>query len=350
MGTTPPFGHPSAGGEFNDGDGDVAATMTPFVAGDEAVCEKALMLQALGLATRLSHSGIRKVVLGFSGGLDSTLALLVCREAVRRLGLPQEGIVVMTLPGAGTGRRTLGNVKKLCKAMGLTLESINIEKACREHLRAIGHDGKTPDVTFENAQARERTQILMDRANMVGALVVGTGDLSEIALGWCTFGGDHLSMYNVNAGVPKTLVREIVKWSARQHGGAIAAVLTDIVETPVSPELLPVKRGGETAQHTEKVVGPYVVHDFFLWHLIRCGERPRDVLRLAVKVFKGEYGREEIKEWLRIFITRFFANQWKRACVPDSPNVLGFSLSPRGGWSMPSDASADVWLRDILTT
>ena len=252
------------------------------------------------------------------------------------------------MPGFGTSERTRRNVEALCLGLGIALETIPVDAACRQHFSDIGHDGTTHDVVYENVQARERTHILMDRANMVGGLVVGTGDLSELALGWCTYNGDHMSMYGVNSGVPKTLVRYLIAYFADDKtDGATAVTLQDILDTPISPELLPPDEHGEIAQKTESVVGPYDLHDFFLYHLIRCGFVPEKVLQLATHAFADEYDRDEIVRWLRVFCHRFFAQQFKRSCLPDGPKVGTIALSPRGDWRMPSDASAAEWLRSL---
>ena len=324
----------------------------PFIPSDPAVrherCREILALQSTGLATRLAHTGIRDVVVGVSGGLDSTLALLVCLEAMERLGLPASGVHAVTMPGFGTTERTLGNVGRLCQALGLTFETISIAASCRQHFADIGHDGTTADLTYENSQARERTQVLMDRASQLRALVVGTGDLSELALGWCTYNGDHMSMYGVNAGVPKTLVSYLIAdYREVKASPDTAAVLQDILDTPISPELLPPGADGLIAQKTEAVIGPYEVHDFFLYYCIRCGFRPRKVLLLACHAFGETYPAAALLAWLRVFLKRFFAQQFKRSCLPDGPKVGTIALSPRGDWRMPSDASPQAWLADL---
>ena len=321
----------------------------PFVPDDavlrEARCREVFAIQTAALATRLRNTGIRHVVLGLSGGLDSTLALLVSREAFRQAGLPEDGIHLFTMPGFGTGTRTRSNADALAEALGLSLEEIPIVEACSLHLRDIGHDGATPDAAYENCQARERTQILMDKANMFGGLVVGTGDLSEIALGWCTFGGDQLSMYAVNAGVPKTLMRAVVSWYADEADDeAVAEALRAVVETPISPELLPAGDDGDIAQKTEEVVGPYELHDFFLYHMVRSGAAPAKLQALAEAAFRGEYDRDVIARWLRVFLRRFLSQQFKRAASAEGPAVLTVSLDPRDGWQMPGDVSPAAWL------
>ena len=315
----------------------------PFVpheaAGRSARCEEVLAIQSTGLATRIEAIRCRDVVLGLSGGLDSALALLVCIEAFDRLGLPRSGIHAFTLPGFGTTARTKGNAERLCDALGVALEAVDITPATRQHLRDLGHDESVHDVTYENAQARGRTYLLMDKANQVGGILVGTGDLSEIALGWCTYNGDHMSMYGVNSGVPKTLVRHLVAWYAGEHPEA-APALEDILATPVSPELLPPNADGTIAQATEDKVGPYELHDFFLYHFIRRGARRGKILRLAEQAFAGAFGPTEIAKWLDVFLRRFHSQQFKRSCMPDGPKVGSINLSPRGDWRMPSDAAS----------
>lgn len=324
----------------------------PFVPPDatarQAVCEEIFAIQSTGLATRLRHTGLEKVVIGLSGGLDSTLALLVCVEAFRRLGISRSGILGITMPGFGTTARTVGNVSSTCEALGIALEEIDIKASCRQHFADIGHPVDRHDITFENVQARERTQILMDRANAAGALVVGTGDLSELALGWCTYNGDHMSMYAVNTGVPKTLVAFLIEYVADAwDNDQLTEVLRDILRTPISPELLPPDGKGMIAQKTEAVIGPYELHDFFLYHQVRCARSPRKVLLLARRAFADSYDESTIKRWLQVFIRRFFSRQFKRSCIPDGPKVGTLALSPRGDWRMPSDADASVWLQDL---
>jgi NAD+ synthase (glutamine-hydrolysing) len=287
------------------------------------------------------------VVLGISGGLDSTLALLVTVRAFDTVGLPRAGIVTVTMPGFGTTGRTRTNAVGLMAALGTTAREIPIGPAVEQHFRDIGHPADRHDVTFENAQARERTQILMDVANQVGGFVVGTGDLSELALGWLTFNGDHMSMYHVNAGVPKTLVRYLVAWAADTLAEDDARrILADVVDTPITPELLP-HRDGELVQLTEESVGPYELHDFFLYHVVRFGSRPATVLRLACQAFDGRYDRATLLRWMTVFHRRFFANQFKRSAMPDGPKVGSVALSPRGDWRMPSDAVASAWVAEI---
>ena len=321
----------------------------PFVPADESVrcerCEEIFAIQSSGLATRLEHTGCEDVVVGLSGGLDSSLALLVAVEAFERLGLDKAGIHAITLPGFGTSKRTLGNARDLAAGLALSLEEIDITTACKQHLKDLGHGGKKHDIAFENTQARERTQILMNRANMLDALVVGTGDLSELAMGWCTYNGDHMSMYGVNSGVPKTLVRYVISWVVEHRSGEGAATaLLDILDTPVSPELLPVDKTGKISQKTEDVIGPYKLHDFFLHSLVRCGFSVAKIRYLAKIAFKGEYTAAVINKWLKLFIKRFFSQQFKRSCMPDGPKVGSINLSPRGDWRMPSDASGEAFV------
>ncbi len=324
---------------------------TPFLprnASDrKEVCEEVLSIQAAGLAKRLLHTGTKKVVLGVSGGLDSTLALLVCTRAFDQLGLAREGITAVCMPGFGTSNRTASNARQLIECLGVTIRTIPIDAAVKQHFADIGHDGVTYDIAYENSQARERTQLLMDIANMIGGLVVGTGDLSELALGWCTFNGDHMSMYGVNAGVPKTLVRALVEeFAAVSNDDTLRAVLKDICETPVSPELLPVSGDGEQ-QNTEATIGPYVLHDYFLYHFVRSGYSPKKILYFAVLAHGGTWPEGEIRHWLRVFITRFFSQQYKRSSMPDGPKIGSVGLSPRGDWRMPSDVSVAAWLIDL---
>ena len=322
----------------------------PFVPANTAQlaqnCAEALEIQAAGLAKRLRHTGLQKCVVGISGGLDSTLALLVCVQAAKMLQLPAANILGITMPGFGTTGRTYSNAVKLMRALGVTIREIDIKNACTGHLKDIGHDLQTHDVTYENAQARERTQILMDVANASGALLVGTGDLSEAAMGWCTYNGDHMSMYGVNAGVPKTLVRHLVDYLAVQNPGEIQDVLRDILDTPVSPELLPPDANGNIAQKTEDNIGPYALHDFFLYHFFRYGPTPEKLVFLAAQAFAGTYTEGQIRKWLAVFLKRFFSSQFKRSCTPDAPKVGSVSLSPRGDWHMPSDAECTVWMEN----
>ena len=320
----------------------------PFVPADNVArdsrCEEVFAIQSTGLATRLIHAGCQRVLVGLSGGLDSALALLVICEAFERAGLDRAGIFAVTMPGFGTTERTLGNSIRLCEGLGVSLERIDITAACRQHLSDIGHAGTLHDVAYENTQARERTQILMDKANMLNALVIGTGDLSELAMGWCTYNGDHMSMYGVNSGVPKTLVRYLVRWVAEHRANEQTAfVLRDILSTPVSPELLPAGKDGRITQKTEEVIGPYELHDFFLYHFVRCGAIPEKIKFLAGIAFEDRYNAAEIEGWLKLFFSRFFSQQFKRSCMPDGPKVGSINLSPRGDWRMPSDAAAEPW-------
>ncbi|MCM1157348.1 MAG: NAD(+) synthase [Bacteroidales bacterium] len=323
---------------------------TPFVPSEETKkkqrCEEILTLQAMGLRKRLAHTGCRSAVIGLSGGLDSTLALLVTVKAYDLLGLEHRDIIAVTMPGFGTTDRTYQNALKLAGSLGATLKEISIVDAVRQHFKDIGQDEQTHDVTYENGQARERTQILMDIANQCNGLVIGTGDMSEMALGWATYNGDHMSMYAVNVSIPKTLVRYLVAWYAEETDEQTAAVLKDILATPVSPELLP-PENGEIAQKTEDIVGPYELHDFVLYYLLRFGYTPSKIYRLAKLAFSGVYEDEVILKWMKTFYRRFFAQQFKRSCVPDGPKVGTVSLSPRGDLRMPSDACADLWLKEL---
>lgn len=314
----------------------------PFVpvAGAErtAVCEEIFAIQETGLARRIRHVNPARLVIGVSGGLDSTLALLVCRHALEKLGQPAERILAVTMPGFGTTDRTQGNAGALCEALGIPMETISIEASVGQHFADIGHPEDQHDVTFENAQARERTQVLMDLANRHQGIVVGTGDLSEAALGWCTFNGDHMSMYHVNAGVPKTLVRYLIEWCADElYADSAGGILHDICDTPISPELLPTSSEGEMVQRTEDSIGPYELHDFFLYHLIRWGSPAEKIQALATHAFAGEYGADEVRSWLDLFLKRFATSQFKRASMPEGPKVGTVALSPRGDWRMPSD-------------
>ena len=299
--------------------------------------------QVCGLARRLAAIGCRHAVVGLSGGLDSALALLVTVAAFRLLGLDLKGVHAYTMPGFGTTKRTRGNADLLAEGLRVRLESIDITSACRQHFKDIRQPASRHDITFENAQARERTQILMDKANQTGGIVIGTGDMSEIALGWCTYNGDHMSMFGVNAGVPKTVVREVCRWWAECNPGKAADALLDILETPVSPELLPARRGRIT-QKTEDKVGPYELHDFFLWRFVECGEDRRQILAAAKKAFKGQYDAKTISGWLDVFFRRFFSQAFKRNCAPDGVQVFSVYLSP-SAWHVPSDISAFEGLR-----
>ncbi len=308
-------------------------------------CKEILSIQVLGLCTRLEHIGCKKAVVGISGGLDSTLALLVSALAFDKLGLDRKGIIGITMPGFGTTSRTRGNAGELMEKLGVTSREISIVPSVTKHLDDIGHSLDNHDATYENAQARERTQILMDVAGQEGGIVVGTGDLSELALGWCTYNGDHMAMYGVNASVPKTLVRALVAFAAAEHFDGAQDVLSDIIDTPISPELLPAAADGTILQVTEDVVGPYELHDFFLYNIMRWGFTPEKVKFLALKAFKGRYDAATVEKWLKTFCKRFFSQQFKRSCMPDGPKVGSVSLSPRGDWRMPSDACADIWIK-----
>lgn len=352
----------------------------PFVPGGEETdtrCREIISTQVLGLATRLDHIGCRTAVVGISGGLDSSLALLVTVLAADRLGWKRERIIGVTMPGYGTTDRTRSNAEDLMDVLGVTSRKISITAACDRHFIDIGHDRSIHDTTYENSQARERTQILMDVANQTGGIVIGTGDLSELALGWATYNGDHMSMYGVNASIPKTLVRHLVRWAAENHFADMEAsdgngrmtgtrrsakdILLDIIDTPISPELLPADDQGRISQVTEDLVGPYELHDFFLYYFFRFGFSPEKILFLACKAFcsdegaskvgtgedTGHYDRETIAGWLNVFIRRFFSQQFKRSCLPDGPKVGSVSLSPRGDWRMPSDAKPDIFLSDL---
>lgn len=324
----------------------------PFVPSDPtqraAHCREIFAIQSTGLAKRLRHIGTRHALIGVSGGLDSTLALLVTTKAFDILGLPHDGIHAVTMSGFGTTDRTRNNAERLAELLGATLKIVPIKDAVRQHFRDIGHDENIHDITYENAQARERTQVLMDLANENGGLVVGTGDLSELALGWCTYNGDHMSMYNVNAGVPKTLVRYLVEWVAEsEFSGEVSNVLRDICATPITPELLPLGEGNTLQQMTEKTIGPYELHDFYLFNVIRYQFAPRKIFFLAQQVFGDDYGAEEVLHWMSVFYRRFFSQQFKRSALPDGPKVGSVALSPRGDWRMPSDTSVALWLKEV---
>ncbi len=320
----------------------------PNSADMDARCMEILSMQTCGLIKRVSHTKTEKLVIGISGGLDSTLAFIVAIRSMIKLGLPVSNVHAITMPGFGTTGRTYDNSVNLIKENGATLKIIDIKDACLKHFEDIGHDKDIHDVTYENVQARERTQILMDYANKIGGLVIGTGDLSELALGWCTYNGDHMSMYGVNAGIPKTLVRYIIRWYADNEAGeTIGKILHDILDTPVSPELLPPSKTGQIAQKTEDILGPYEVHDFFLFYMQSWGAGPAKLLFLAQQAFKDQYSPEQLKNWLVVFFKRFFSQQFKRSCLPDGPKVGTVSLSPRGDWRMPSDASVELWLAEL---
>ncbi len=315
----------------------------PFVPSDDEKrrerCEEIFAIQAAGLAKRLEHVGSKGCVIGISGGLDSTLALLVAVEAMKLIGKPSSDILGITMPGFGTTDRTYNNAIDLMKSLGVTIKEISIKDACVQHMKDIEHDEAVKDITYENTQARERTQILFDMANKHNCLLVGTGDLSELAMGWCTYNGDHMSMYGVNASVPKTLVRYLVDYVAKISDEKTKAILLDVLDTPVSPELLPPDSDGKIAQKTEDNIGPYELHDFFLYNFVRFGFEKDKLRRLAIKAFDGVYDSATIEKWLGVFMKRFFISQFKRSCIPDSPKVGSVSLSPRGDWRMPSDAS-----------
>ena len=336
---------------------------TPFIPHSDDMkssCEEIFNIQVAGLAKRLTHTGCDKVVIGISGGLDSTLALLVCIRTFDKLNLSRKGILGVTMPGFGTTDRTYTNAINLMKSLGVTIREISIRKACVQHFEDIGHDIAIHDVTYENGQARERTQILMDLSNQIGGLVIGTGDLSELALGWATYNGDHMSMYGVNVSIPKTLIRYLVQYVAESSSkvGVMSGeldemartTLLDVINTPISPELIPADSEGNISQKTEDLVGPYVLHDFFLYYFLRCGFKPAKIFMLAKQAFtapNAEYHFEEetIEKWLQTFLRRFFSQQFKRSCLPDGPKVGSVSLSPRGDWRMASDASSALWLK-----
>ncbi len=327
---------------------------SPFVPNNEEAlnesCQEAFNIQVSALIKRIMHTNTATLVLGISGGLDSTLALLVCAEALRRIGRPMSHIVGVTMPGFGTSNRTYNNAITLMKELGVTMRNIPIEAAVKQHFIDLGHDINVHDTTYENAQARERTQILMDIANQTGGIVIGTGDLSELALGWATYNGDHMSMYGVSAGVPKTLVKALVSWAARNSENiTISTTLQDVVATPISPELTPADEQGNINQKTEDLVGPYELHDFFIYYTLQNGFSPSKLYFLARHAFQGVYDDATIKQWLRTFYRRFFNNQFKRSCMPDGPKVCSVSLSPRGSWRMPSDASSAAWLAECDT-
>ena len=325
---------------------------TPFVPSEDIYhesCEEIFSIQVAGLAKRFLHTGAKSLLLGVSGGLDSTLALQVCVKTVDKLGLPRSVVCGVTMPGFGTTERTYNNAIRLMKSFGISIKEISIVDACNQHFKDIGHDPSVHDVTYENTQARERTQILMDLANQQNGLVIGTGDMSELALGWATYNGDHISMYGVNAGVPKTLVRHLVRWVAETKMDENSKkTVEDILFTPVSPELLPTDSQGQMTQFTEDLVGPYELHDFFLFYTLRYGFTPKKIYFLAQHAFANIYDEQTISKWMEIFFRRFFSQQFKRNCMPDGPKVGSVNLSPRGDWRMPSDASANLWLRDNL--
>ncbi len=325
---------------------------SPFIPSDENMrketCREIFDIQTTGLARRLLHANYKCVVIGVSGGLDSTLALLAAVSTFLKINLDRKGIIAVSMPGFGTTRRTRSNAAELCKKLGVSFRDIPIEKAVLQHFKDIGHNPKTHDIVFENAQARERTQILMDLANKESGLVIGTGDLSELALGWSTYGGDHISMYGMNSGIPKTLVKYIIEWCAgEKFEYDTALILRDIIDTPISPELLPAGDEQDSPQKTEESIGPYELHDFFLYYIIRWGFSPKKVLLLAGIAFENKCDSNELLKWLKVFYTNFFRNQFKRSCLPDGVKVGSVALSPRADWRMPSDASARIWLGEL---
>ena len=323
---------------------------TPFVPSDrehlEERCREIIHIQSAGLQRRLRGAHADHAVIGLSGGLDSTLAYLVTADAFKHLGLPPENIIALTMPCFGTTSRTKSNAEKMAEALGTSFREVDIHAAVQQHFSDIGHDGVTTDVTYENSQARMRTLILMNTANHCGGLVIGTGDLSELALGWATYNGDHMSMYGVNAGVPKTLVRYLVDYFASVSEEPLKSVLYDVLDTPVSPELLPPEENGDIAQRTEDIVGPYELHDFFMYYMLRFGFPPHKIYRIALPTFAGRYSPDVIRKWLINFVRRFFTQQFKRSCLPDGPKVGSVAVSPRGDWRMPSDALYAEWMRD----
>jgi NAD+ synthase (glutamine-hydrolysing) len=324
----------------------------PFVPSDQSArtdsCREIFAIQTSALAKRLRHIGAKSLVLGISGGLDSTLALLAAVRTFDKLKLDRKGIFAITMPGFGTTDRTKSNAVRLSELLGTTLLNIPISDAVTKHFEDISHDPNIHDTVYENSQARERTQILMDYANKVGGIVLGTGDLSEMALGWSTYNGDHISMYGINSGIPKTLVRYIVEWCAEElFAGESSEVLHDIISTPVSPELLPPSAYGAILQETESIVGPYALHDFFLYYFVRHGFAPKKIQFLATAAFDGVYGKATITKWLEVFLRRFFTQQFKRNCLPDGVKVGSVALSPRGDWRMPSDAEFSLWAEEL---
>ena len=324
---------------------------TPFVPADNSKklkrCMEIFSMQVEGLKKRISVIG-GKMVVGVSGGLDSTLALLVCAETAKRMNKPMTDVVGVTMPCFGTTDRTYNNSISLMKALGVTSMEIPIADSCRQHMKDIGHDENVHDITYENVQARERTQVLMDVANKVGGIVVGTGDLSELALGWCTYNADHMSMYGVNASIPKTLIKWMIDAVAKNNIFAEGTeILEDIIDTPISPELLPPTKEGKIAQKTEEKVGPYILHDFFLYYVLRFGFKPEKIFSLACTAFQDEFDRETIKKWLKTFYKRFFTQQFKRSCLPAGVKVGSVCLSPRGDWRLPTDSSERIWLDQV---
>lgn len=328
----------------------------PKAADMSASCEEILNIQTLGLAKRIAHTHAKTIVLGISGGLDSTLALLVCVRAIDKLRLSRKQIVGVTMPGFGTTDRTYHNAIALMEALGITIREISIAASVTQHFSDIGHDAAIHDTTYENSQARERTQLLMDLSNKLGGMVIGTGDLSELALGWCTYNGDHMSMYAVNASIPKTLIRHLVAYVAGSEEASATRssdhrtpreILLDVIDTPISPELTPADDKGNIAQKTEDLVGPYELHDFFLYYVLRFGFRPAKIFMLAMEAFGGKYSRKVVRHWLHTFYWRFFSQQFKRSCLPDGPKVGSVSLSPRGDWRMPTDAVVTSWMSEV---
>ena len=315
----------------------------------EGSCEEILNIQATGLYARLKHINCTKMVIGISGGLDSTLAFLVCIRVCDMLQIDYSNIIGVTMPGFGTTNRTYTNAIELITKMGATLKEISIKEACIQHFKDIEHDPNVRDITYENSQARERTQILMDISNQYNGIVIGTGDLSELALGWATYNGDQMSMYAVNASIPKTLIKYLVQYASKHYVPEhVKNNLLDVIDTPVSPELLPSEEDGSIAQKTEDIVGPYEIHDFCIYYTLRYGYTPKKILYIAKKAFKDQYTEDELHYWLKNFFRRFFAQQFKRSCMPDSPKVGSVCLSPRGDWRMPSDATNRAWLDDLL--
>lgn len=320
---------------------------TPFLTSDSSELENILDIQAYGLKKRIEHINAKKLVIGISGGLDSALALIVAKRTLDILGRASNDILAITMPCFGTTERTKSNAYKLCDCLGVSFKEIDIGYAVKQHFADIGQDENVHDAAYENSQARERTQVLMDVANMIGGIVIGTGDLSELALGWATYNGDHMSMYAVNAGIPKTVVKELVRYFAECSSKELKEVLLDIVDTPVSPELLPANDDGEIKQKTEDLVGPYQLHDFYLYHTLKNHFSPNKIYRIACSAFANEYSCDVILYWLKIFVRRFFTQQFKRSCMPDGPKVFPVSLSPRGDYMMPTDASYEVWLKQL---
>lgn len=324
---------------------------TPFLPAEmseDAFCSEAFTLQTMGLVKRLKHINFPKVVVGMSGGLDSTLALIACIRTFDYLKRSRKEIIGVTMPGFGTTGRTYKNAMRLMEAWGITVREISIKEACNQHFKDIGHAKDLHDVTYENAQARERTQVLMDIANQVNGIVIGTGDLSELALGWATYNGDHMSMYSLNGSIPKTMIQHMVRWYAQaEENKTVKELLLDVVATPISPELTPASSSGEIQQKTENLVGPYELHDFFIYHFLQNSYRPAKIFFLAKHAFQGVYTEEVIKHWLVVFLKRFFAQQFKRSCLPDGPKVTSISISPRTDWKMASDSLVSTWLKDL---